>query len=78
MWGSCGEKLLHVTLNHRHRYIEGFAIDGNSHSVLLDGVGACYTIAREVSGMLVAIKLNVILRGDLLCPLDELHGITFE
>ncbi len=44
----------------------------------LDRVRACYSITGEVSGMLIAIELNMILYGSLLCTVDKRHRITLE
>lgn len=76
--GSSCEKLLKMISDYGHRDKERFAVDGDSDGMVFDLVGACHTISREGTGMLVAIELDVILCGGLLCTVDKLRRITLE
>src|ERR1700687_3284359 len=74
---SC-EKLLKMISDYGHRDKERFAVDGDSDGMVFDLVGACHTISREGTGMLVATELTVILRSYLLGPLDQLNRVPLE
>ena len=73
---SCGKELRKMISNHPHRDIEWLAVDGDGYGVVLDLVGARDTVAREISGMFVAVELDVMLCGGLLCTVDKLPRIT--
>jgi len=75
---SSSEKLLNMILDHCHRYEEGLSINCDGHRLSVYAIGTCYTIPGKSTGTLVAVELNVILCGYLLCSVNELHRITLK